>query len=52
MANRYTGSPLGLIGQDFGGDSNPYRKRDSTSPNIQSLFSSNHTIFKRSNQSN
>ena len=65
MANRYTGSPLGLIDQDFG-SSNPYTERESIeikdnsgnvlsnveNPNIRSIFSSKHTIFRRSNQSN
>jgi len=66
MANRYTGSPLGLVNQDFGGSNNPYTQKSSIevkdasgnvldsidNPNVGSLFSSKHTIFKRSNQSN
>lgn len=65
MSNRYTGSPLGLIDQDFGSN-NPYIQKSTTenrdesgnilpnsdSSNIRSLFSSKHTIFKRTNQSN
>lgn len=60
MANRYTGSPLGLIDQDFGSN-NPYTQKNQTEvrdrsgnvigvsedPNIKSIFSSKHTIFKR-----